>query len=86
MSDYKMMSCNQCCHTGKDCDVCVSTLFFDCRSYIFLVAFDVRCESFNESTRLRISRADYSIKVIKRCNHIFFDTLRNKLMWGADVR
>lgn len=24
MSDYKMMSCNQCCHTGKDCDVCVS--------------------------------------------------------------
>ena len=24
MSDYKMMSCNQCCHNGKDCDVCVS--------------------------------------------------------------
>ena len=33
-----------------------------------------------------ISRADYSIKVVKRFNHIFFDTLRNKLMWGADIR
>ena len=55
-------------------------------SHNFLVAIDGRSESCKETTRLRISRADYSIKVIKRFNHIFFDTLRNKLMWGADVR
>ena len=33
-----------------------------------------------------IRRADYSIKVVKRFNHIFYDTLRSKMMWGADGR
>ena len=37
-------------------------------------------------TQLTIRRADYSVKVVKRFNHIFFDTLRSKMMWGADGR
>ena len=68
------------------CDDWEITLDVESRSHSFLVAIDGRSESCKETTRLRISRADYSIKVIKRFNHIFFDTLRNKLMWGADVR
>ena len=52
----------------------------------FLVAIDGRNESFQEGSRLTISRAGYTIKVVKRYNHPFFDTLRSKLMWGADVR
>ena len=68
------------------CDDWEITLDVESRSHNFLVAIDGRSESCKETTRLRISRADYSIKVIKRFNHIFFDTLRNKLMWGADVR
>jgi len=68
------------------CDDWEVTLDVESRSHNFLVAIDGRSESCKESTRLHISRADYSIKVVKRYNHIFFDTLRNKLMWGADIR
>ena len=28
----------------------------------------------------------YNIKVVKRSNHVFFHTLRDKMMWGADGR
>ncbi len=62
------------------------TLDVESRSHNFLVAIDGRSESCKETTRLTIRKADYSIKVIKRFNHIFFDTLRSKMMWGADGR
>lgn len=68
------------------CDDWEITLDVESRSHNFLVAIDGRSESCKESTRLTLSRADYSTKVVKRYNHIFFDTLRNKLMWGADIR
>lgn len=62
------------------------TLDVESRSHNFLVAIDGRSESCKETTQLKIRKADYSIKVIKRFNHIFFDTLRSKMMWGADGR
>ncbi len=68
------------------CDDWEITLDVESRSHNFLVAIDGRSESCKEHTRLHISRADYSIKVVKRYNHVLFETLRNKLMWGADVR
>ena len=68
------------------CDDWEITLDVESRSHNFLVAIDGRSESCREATRLSISRANYSIKVVKRFNHIFFDTLRTKMMWGADVR
>lgn len=68
------------------CDDWKITLNVESRSHNFLVATDGRSESCKESTELTICRADYTIKVVKRFNHIFFDTLRNKMMWGADVR
>lgn len=68
------------------CDDWEISLEVESRSHNFLVAVDGRSESCKESTQLRISRADYTIKVMKRCNHSFFDTLRNKMMWGADAR
>ena len=68
------------------CDDWEITLDVESRSHNFLVAIDGRSESCRESTRLTISRAPYSIKVVKRHNHLFFDTLRDKMMWGADIR
>ena len=62
------------------------TLDVESRSHNFLVAIDGRSETCKETTQLTIRRADYSIKVVKRFNHIFFDTLRSKMMWGADGR
>lgn len=62
------------------------SLEVESRSHNFLVAVDGRSESCKESTRLTIRKADYNIKVVKRINHVFFDTLRSKMMWGADGR
>ena len=62
------------------------TLDVESRSHNFLVAIDGRSETCSEDTRLTIRKADYNIKVVKRPNHIFFHTLRDKMMWGADGR
>ena len=68
------------------CDEWTLTLDIESRSHNFLVAIDGCSESCKETTRLTISRADYTIKVVKRFNHVFFDTLRQKMMWGVDMR
>lgn len=62
------------------------TLDVESRSHNFLIAIDGRSESFKEGTQISIRKADYAIKVVKRHNHVFFNTLRTKLMWGADTR
>src|SRR5574344_1644635 len=60
------------------------TLDVESRSHNFLVSIDGSSESFTENDRITINRADYTIKVVKRLNHVFFDTLRSKMMWGID--
>lgn len=62
------------------------TLDVESRSHNFLIAIDGRSETCSEGTRLTIRKAPYQIKVVKRPNHIFFHTLRDKMMWGADGR
>ena len=62
------------------------TLDVESRSHNFLIAIDGRSESCSEGSRLTIRKADYNIKVVKRYNHVFFDTLRTKMMWGIDNR
>jgi NAD+ kinase len=56
------------------------------RSQNYLVALDGRSMILEHKTKLHISKADYSVKIIKQMNHTFFDTLKNKLMWGVDKR
>ena len=56
------------------------------RSACYLVALDGRSKVLEQATKLKITKADYNIKVIKQLNHTFFDTLKNKLMWGVDKR
>lgn len=68
------------------CDDWEITLDVESRSHNFLVAIDGRNESCEESNRLTIRKADYKIKVVKRFDHVFFDTLRRKMMWGVDGR
>jgi NAD+ kinase len=41
---------------------------------------------FKSPTDIILTRADYNIKVIKKINKTYFQTLNNKLLWGADVR
>lgn len=68
------------------CDDWKISLEVESRSHNFLIAIDGRSASCNEIAKLTIQKSDYSIKVLKRHNHIFFHSLRNKMMWGADVR
>ncbi len=56
------------------------------RSSHYLLSADGRSESLPESTVLSIRRAPHTIKVIKIEHTHFFDTLRGKMMWGADQR
>lgn len=64
----------------------VITLTVESRSRNFLIALDGRSEVFAAGTQLTIRKADFTTKVIKRYNHTFYQTLREKLMWGADAR
>lgn len=61
-------------------------LMVDSRSETYLVALDGRSEVFPAGMSFKIAKADYTTKVIKRYNHTFYQTLREKLMWGADAR
>jgi NAD+ kinase len=56
------------------------------RTKSFLISLDGRSEDFNTDISLKISKADFTTRVIKRFNHTFYQTLRDKLMWGKDVR
>jgi len=56
------------------------------RSHTFLVAIDGRSGKLPEGTTLRLTRAPYMVKVVKRSGTRYFATLREKLMWGVDVR
>lgn len=64
----------------------VITLGVESRSRNFLISLDGRSEVFPAGTQLTIRKADFTTKVIKRYNHTFYQTLREKLMWGADAR
>ena len=67
-------------------DSAVIDLEVESRSHNFLVAIDGRSEKCAEGTKLTLRRAPYDIKVVKRSDHRYFDSLREKMMWGADTR
>ena len=67
-------------------DSAVIDLEVESRSHNFLVAIDGRSEKCAEGTKITLRRAPYDIKVVKRSDHRYFDSLREKMMWGADTR
>jgi len=62
------------------------TLTVESRSHNFLIAVDGRSEKCKEGTKITLRRAPYDIKVVKRSGQRYFNTLREKMMWGADTR
>jgi len=62
------------------------TLTVESRSHNFLVAIDGRSEKCKEGTRLYLRRAPYDVKIVKRSRQSYFNTLREKMMWGVDAR
>lgn len=66
-------------------DVTIS-LSVESRNHSFLVAIDGRSEACSDQIKLSIQKAPYEILVLKRSSGSFFQTLRDKLMWGSDIR
>ena len=58
----------------------------DSRTGSFLLALDGRSQVLEQTTKLRITKAKHTINIITQPDHTFFDTLKNKLMWGVDKR
>ncbi|MCL2596985.1 MAG: NAD kinase [Paludibacter sp.] len=61
-------------------------LTIDSRSNSYLAALDGRSKIFKTHTKLIISRAPHKILIAKQKGRSFFDTIKGKLMWGADTR
>lgn len=67
-------------------DNTIITLDVESRNRNFLVSLDGRSNVLSSETRLVIKKGNHPLKVVKRIGHTFYETLREKLMWGADSR
>lgn len=56
------------------------------RNNLFLVAVDGLPVHLTTEYTLHLERASHEVGVVRCQNSSFFDTLRQKLMWGADAR
>lgn len=61
-------------------------LHINSRSKSYLASVDGRSTTMSDETELHITKADYTVKTIHLENHSFLNTLKTKLMWGADIR
>jgi len=52
----------------------------------FLAALDSHSKTFRKATSFNLKKADFSFNLIKLKNQNFFETIREKLMWGSDIR
>ncbi|MCE5177909.1 MAG: NAD kinase [Porphyromonadaceae bacterium] len=67
-------------------DSSIIALKIESRSHMFLVSVDGQSRVLDETVSIQVRKADYTLRVVKRLGHTFYETLRDKLMWGADVR
>ncbi|MCS6916057.1 MAG: NAD kinase [Chitinophagales bacterium] len=56
------------------------------RSGEYYCTLDSRTETLNASVQIAVKKCGFSMTLIRLRDHHFLDTLRRKLMWGADVR
>ena len=59
------------------------TLKVESRTNSFLVSLDGRAEEMPGGIALKIRMADFKTYLVKRLNHTFYRTLREKLLWGV---
>ncbi len=56
------------------------------RSKKYLVSLDSRFETIDESVKLKIRKERFKVKLVELPGHHYFNTLRQKLNWGLDIR
>jgi NAD+ kinase len=64
----------------------VITLKVEGRSSQYLASLDSRTKTIDSSVELTLQKADFYLNIIKLENQNFFNTIRNKLLWGLDSR
>ena len=52
----------------------------------FLTSLDFRSIAVDLNTTIKVKKAKYKLKTLQLPDQTFFNTLRNKLMWGVDRR
>jgi NAD+ kinase len=67
-------------------DTAVIDLEIESRSQNFLVSLDGQSFTLPCSAKLQINQADYQVMAFKPKNHVYLQTLRQKLYWGMDPR
>ncbi len=67
-------------------DSSVLTLEVEGRSAKVLLSLDSRSVSVPMKTRITVSKADFSCKLVQVEGYSYFNTLRSKLNWGLDTR
>lgn len=67
-------------------DDAVIRLKIEGRSGDFILSLDSRIERVKDICELVIAAGDFRINVVKLPGHNYYDTLRNKLGWGEDIR
>lgn len=64
----------------------IITLKVEGRSSHYLATLDSISEVIDSSVELTIKKADFPFNLVKLQNQNFFNTIRNKLLWGLDKR
>lgn len=64
-------------------DTCTLDITVASRNNLFLVAIDGTPLHLTTQYSLQITKAAHNVAVVRRPERIFFDTLRQKLMWGV---
>ena len=61
-------------------------LIVESKGYNFLTSLDSRSYTCKNGTEINIISADFKVSLTKMKGYSFFNTLRNKLNWGYDLR
>lgn len=67
-------------------DTAVIRLKVEGRSGDFMLSLDSRIERMNDDCEIEITTGDFKINVVKLPGHDYYETLRDKLGWGGDIR
>ena len=62
------------------------TLWVEGRGGRYMASLDSRSAAFDTDMIWRLSKSDFKINILKFDNQSFYETLRKKLLWGADKR
>lgn len=67
-------------------DNCEIKLKVEGRGAHYLTSLDYRSVAVEFSTNIKVKKANFKLKTLQLPDQAFFNTLRNKLMWGLDKR